>query len=309
MKNNINRQIGFDIIKIRIGQMMINELYKEGKFKIPIHLAFGHEAIAVSIDKIMEEQDKILLSHRNVAFNLARGKNLKKILDEYYLKEEGIAEGKLGSMNLMNPSKGIIYTSSILGNNFSVAMGVALAQKIQSTKGIAIVLGGDGSMEEGSFHESLLMAKSLKLPCFIIIENNEWSMATSINERRCNIDLEKFTSAYEIKYCKLSGNNPIKYIEELKKMREYAVKNNEPVCIEFNVTTLGDWIMKHDDYPEGKFINYHAGPAPTIELKTCPAIIKTSEQDPVYALKELLDESEIIEISEKIRAQMYSEQI
>jgi pyruvate dehydrogenase E1 component alpha subunit len=307
MNDNISKQIAFDIIKIRISQMMINELYKEGKFEIPIHLAFGHETIAVAIDRIMEEQDKILLSHRNIAFNLVRSKNFKKILNEYYLKKEGIAEGKLGSMNLMNPSKGIIYTSSILGNNFSVAMGVALSQKIQNTKGITIVLGGDGSMEEGSFHESLLMAKSLKLPCFIIIENNEWSMATSIDQRRCNIDLEKFTSAYEIKYCKLSGNDPIKYINELKKMREYAVDNNEPVCIEFNVTTLGDWVMKHDDFPDGKFINYHAGPAPTIELKTCPAIIKTSEQDPVYALKGLLNESEIIAISEKIRTQMYSE--
>jgi pyruvate dehydrogenase E1 component alpha subunit len=307
MNDNISKQIAFDIIKIRISQMMINELYKEGKFEIPIHLAFGHETIAVAIDRIMEEQDKILLSHRNIAFNLVRSKNFKKILNEYYLKKEGIAEGKLGSMNLMNPSKGIIYTSSILGNNFSVAMGVALSQKIQNTKGITIVLGGDGSMEEGSFHESLLMAKSLKLPCFIIIENNEWSMATSIDQRRCNIDLEKFTSAYEIKYCKLSGNDPIKYINELKKMREYAVDNNEPVCIEFNVTTLGDWVMKHDDFPDGKFINYHAGPAPTIELKTCPAIIKTSEQDPVYALKGLLNESEIIAISEKIRTQMYRE--
>ncbi len=307
MNDNISKQIAFDIIKIRISQMMINELYKEGKFEIPIHLAFGHETIAVAIDRIMEEQDKILLSHRNIAFNLVRSKNFKKILNEYYLKKEGIAEGKLGSMNLMNPSKGIIYTSSILGNNFSVAMGVALSQKIQNTKGITIVLGGDGSMEEGSFHESLLMAKSLKLPCFIIIENNEWSMATSIDQRRCNIDLEKFTSAYEIKYCKLSGNDPIKYINELKKMREYAVDNNEPVCIEFNVTTLGDWVMKHDDFPDGKFINYHAGPAPTIELKTCPAIIKNSEQDPVYALKGLLNESEIIAISEKIRTQMYSE--
>lgn len=301
---NMNKQIGFDIIKIRISQMVINELYKEGKFKIPIHLAFGHETIAASLDRVMEKEDKILLSHRNVAYNLARGKNLKKVLDEYYLKKEGVGEGKLGSMNLMNISKGIIYTSSILGNNFSVAVGVALANKVHSIKGITIVLGGDGSMEEGSFNESLLMAKSLKLACFIIVENNEWSMSTSINERRCNIDLEKLSSAYGIKYCKLSGNNPIKYIEKLKKLREYAINNSEPVCIEFDVTTLGDWIMEHEDYPNGKFINYHAGPAPTIEFKTCPAIIKTSEQDPVYALKELLDESEIIEMSEKIRAEI-----
>lgn len=178
MTELIDRKIAHDIVKIRIAQMMINELYKEGKFQIPIHLAFGHETIAVAIDRIMEEDDKLILSHRNIAFNLARAKTMKDILNEYFLKKGGLAEGKLGSMNLVNPSKGIIYSSSILGNNFSVAVGVALAQKIKSKKGLTIVFGGDGSIEEGSFHESLMMFKSLKLPGFIIIENNEWSIST-----------------------------------------------------------------------------------------------------------------------------------
>jgi len=303
----INNEIAYDIIKVRISQMMVNQFYKEKKFQIPIHLAFGHETIAVALDRVMEETDKLLLSHRNIAFNLARSKNIKQILNEYFLKEDSLCNGKLGSMNLMNLTKGIIYTSSILGNNFSVAIGVALSQKIKTEKGITIVLGGDGSMEEGSFHESLLMAKSLKLPCLIIIENNEWSMATKINERRCDVDLEKFSSAYGIKYVKLFGNNPIQYIENLTTLREYAIKNNEPVCIEFDVTTLGDWIMKHDDYPNGKFINYHAGPAPEVDLETCPAVIKTSIQDPVYALKEIIDESEIIKLSETIRSEIKRE--
>jgi hypothetical protein len=151
------------------------------------------------------------------------------------------------------------------------------------------------------------MAKSLKLPCFIIIENNEWSMATKIHERRCEIDLEKFASAYKIRYLKLSGNNPIEYIEKLTVLREYAINNDEPICIEFDVTTLGDWMMKHNDYPNGKFINYHAGPAPNVNLETCPAVIKTSEQDPVYALKEIINELEIIQMSEIIRSELKKE--
>jgi len=303
----IDRKIAHDIIKVRIAQMMVNELYKEGKFKIPIHLAFGHETIAVAIDRIMEEDDKLILSHRNIAFNLVRAGKLKGILDEYYLKKDGLAEGKIGSMNLINPSRGIIYSSSILGNSFSVAVGVALAQKIKSDKGLTIILGGDGSIEEGSFHESLIMLKSLKLPSFIIIENNEWSMATRISERRCNIDLAKFSSAYDIKYAKLSGNNPLQYIEKLKNLKEYSLKNNEPVCIEFEVTTLGDWRMKTEEYPDGKFINYHAGPTPGVKLKTCPAIIKTTKQDPVFALKEFFNESELIAMSESIHEELQNE--
>ncbi len=303
----IDRKIAHDIIKVRIAQMMVNELYKEGKFKIPIHLAFGHETIAVAIDRIMEEDDKLILSHRNIAFNLVRAGKLKGILDEYYLKKDGLAEGKLGSMNLINPSRGIIYSSSILGNSFSVAVGVALAQKIKSDKGLTIILCGDGSIEEGSFHESLIMFKFLKLPGFIIIENNEWSMATRISERRCNIDLAKLSSAYDIKYAKLSGNNPLQYIEKLKNLKEYSLKNNEPVCIEFEVTTLGDWRMKTEEYPDGKFINYHAGPTPCVKLKTCPAIIKTTKQDPVFALKEFFNESELIAMSESIHKELQNE--
>jgi TPP-dependent pyruvate/acetoin dehydrogenase alpha subunit len=302
-----DKQIGMDIIKTRVGQMIVNEAYKNGEFKIPIHLAFGHETIAVAIDRIMEKDDKLVLSHRNIAYNLARTKDLKKILNEYFLNKEGINEGKLGSMNLMNSEKGLVYTSSILGNNFSVATGIAYAQNVKENNSIAIVLGGDGSMEEGSFHESLLMCKSLHIPCFIIIENNEWSMATSISQRRCEVDLEKFAEAYKIKYVKLEGNNPEQYIQNLKELRKFAVENSEPVCIEFNVTTLGDWIMKNDEHPDGKFINYHAGPAPTVELEKCPAIIKTSEQDPVYALKELMNETEIIKAAEKIHRELTNE--
>ena len=218
-----------------------------------------------------------------------------------------MAKRKLGSMNLMNPSKGIIYTSSILGNNISVSMGVALSQKIKFQNGFTIVLVGDGSIEEGSFHESLLMAKSLKLPILVIVENNEWSMATRIHERRCDIDLEKFTSAYGIKFTKLIGNNPVEYIKKLKNLRDYSIENGEPICIEVHVTTLGDWRMKTTDYPDGKFINYHAGPAPSVELKTCPAVIESSNKDPVYALKDFFSELEIIEISESIRKELKSE--
>ena len=69
---------------------------------------------------------------------------MKPILDEYLLMENGLMKGKLGSMNLINPNYGIVYTSSILGNNFSVASGVSLSQKIRKYDGITIVLGGDG---------------------------------------------------------------------------------------------------------------------------------------------------------------------
>lgn len=304
--NSDHQKIIHDILWLRLAQMIVNEEYKAGKFKIPIHLALGHEAIAVALNHFMQEDDKILLTHRNIAYNLARLGTLKPILDEYFLKPEGLAKGKLGSMNLLNLQKGIIYSSSILGNNFSVATGVAMAQKILPQNGITIVLGGDGSIEEGSFHESLLLLKSLNVGAFVIIENNEWSMSTRISDRRCAIDLEKLTSSYDVKYQKLNGNDPFLYLEQLRKLRKLAL-DGMPVCIEVMVTTLGDWIMKNPENPNGKFVNYHAGPAPTVEMKDWPLLIKTNEEDPVFVLHKYLNQSELEEMSKQIRQRIDKE--
>lgn len=306
MKSDQNKII-HDILWLRLAQMVVNEDYKAGKFKIPIHLALGHEAIAVAVSNIMQGDDKIILSHRNIAYNLSRLGQLKPILDEYFLNHTGLAGGKLGSMNLANFQKGIIYSSSILGNNFSVSTGVAMAQKIIPQNGITIVLGGDGSIEEGTFHESLLMLKSLNLGSFVIVENNEWSMATHISDRRCPIDLEKFVSAYDIRYEKLSGNDPFLYLEQLKKLRKIALDYNTPICIEVMVTTLGDWIMKTPEKPDGKFVNYHAGPAPTVEIKDWPLMIKTNEEDPIFVLNKYLDQLELEKMSKEIRQEISKE--
>jgi pyruvate dehydrogenase E1 component alpha subunit len=295
------------ILRIRLAQMMVNENYKDGQFKIPIHLAFGHETFVVAINEIMNDEDKLILTHRNIAYNLARLGKLRPIMDEYFLKSTGLDSAKSGSMNLINPSKGIIYTSSILGNNFSVAVGIAMSLDIKQKDGIAIVLGGDGSLEEGSFHESILMFKSLNLSGLLIIENNEWSMATKISERRVPIDLETFAKSYDVKFVRLSGNNPLNYIQELKNLKEYSKQNNELVCVELMVNTLGDWIMTNDQNPDGKFINYHAGPAPTVDVKTCPALIRDNNTDPIFVLIDLLGIDELNKISDKIRNELEDE--
>lgn len=307
MDKKNTEEIARDVLRIRLSQMIVNEDYKAGKFKIPIHLAFGHEAIATAVKHIMKDGDKLILTHRNIAYNLAIHGSLKPILDEYYLEQTGIMNGKTGSMNLINPNKGIIYSSSILGNNFSVAVGVAYAQKIRDI-GITIVLGGDGSIEEGSFHESLLMFKSLKLPALIIIENNEWSMSTKINERRCDIDLAKLAESFKIRYEVFNGEEDVfELIDRLQKIKEYSINKNEPVCIEINISTLGDWIMETPEFPKGKFINYHAGPVPTVDLKTCPSIIKNTNQDPVYILSKLLGRETFEKISREVRNEMEEE--
>jgi hypothetical protein len=147
------------------------------------------------------------------------------------------------------------------------------------------VLGGDGSIEEGSFYESLLMMKSLNLSAIVLIEDNEWSLGTRISERRCPIDVRKVCEATSTPHVKLSGNDPYLYIEELKRVRIQALQEHTPICVEASLTTLGDWIMTNPENANGKFINYHAGGTPGIDIKSWPIAISQSAADPIFVLR------------------------
>ncbi len=298
-------QIAEEVLRLRLSQILVNEEYKAGKFKIPVHLAMGHEAVAVALNHVLEEGDRLVLSHRNIEFNLARLGKLRPVLDEYLLKPTGLAGGKLGSMNLVNPSRGIIYTSSILGNNFPVAAGLAMAEKVTERNGAVFVLGGDGSIEEGSFYENLLNAKTWGLGLIFIIENNEWSLGTHITERRCPIDIEKLAGSVGISYLQMKGNEVEKYIETFRSTRERALKEKTPICIEVMVKTLGD---RHAD--DGRYINYHAGPSPVVDiLKHAPlgGILRETEEDPVFVVQKEIGKEKLLEIGENIMKDLQKE--
>jgi TPP-dependent pyruvate/acetoin dehydrogenase alpha subunit len=306
METSDYRKIASDVLRIRFGMMLVNEGIRENKFKIPIHLAFGHEAIAVAVKATMQEEDQLVLSHRNIHYNLAKADSLKVEMDEYLLKKSGLAGGQLGSMNLANEPAGIVYTSSILGNNISVAAGLALGKKVKDAGGVVIVISGDGSMEEGAFYEGLMFLKSNCLSSMVIVENNEWSLATRVSERRCDVDLEKYASAFGIKYEKLNGNDVFEYVEKLRAIRDYALKNKAPVCVEVEMTTLGHWQMETEEYPGGKFINYHGGLAPTVHLTDWP-ILDDSTQDPIFVLPRYLNEAELKDMAREVLQRLKDE--
>ena len=151
-----------------------------------------------------------------------------------------------------------------------------------------------------------MMMKTYHAPALVIIENNDWSLATQIHERRCPLKLDFFAATFEVPYYQLSGNDVYEYIELLQTIRQQALKNKTPVLVEVLVRTLGDWRMKTDECPQGKYINYHAGAAPTVECKEWP-VIEESSDDPVHILTKHF-KKDFLEICAKdIFAQLHRE--
>lgn len=298
-------EIAKEVLRVRMSQLLVNEEYKKGAFVIPIHLALGHEAVAVAISRCMRDADALVLSHRNIHYNLARLGRLGPILAEYRLKAEGVGAGAMGSMNLANPGRGIAYTSSILGNNLGVAAGLAFAHRLRGTGGVVFVETGDGAMEEGAFYEALEFAASRRLAMVALVENNEWSLATHISERRCDISLERLCGAFAITHIALEGNDVYRYIEALAGARDSAAAGG-PVCVDVRIHTLGGWIKKTSDCPQGRYVNYHAGPAANISADDWP-LIESSDADPVFVLVRRFGEARLREAALELAAELAAE--
>lgn len=283
LKANADFGLASEVLRLRLSQMLINEMYRAKAFKVPIHLAMGHEAIAVGLVGAIDKADRLVLSHRNLHYNLAKSDALRAVVDEFLSKPEGLARGKLGSMNLAQPAAGIEYTSSILGNNFGVAVGLGLALKLRAEGGLVCVVTGDGAMEEGAFHEALVFLAGHKIPALIVVENNGWSLASTIAERRGPIDLGGLARALGAGFRALAGNDVQEYRDALRAARAEAFARGGPVVVEVGLDSLGAWRMKTPEYPEGKYINYHAGPAPEVEPREWP-VLAADASDPVHAL-------------------------
>ena len=283
-------QLAERVVQLRYWQHLLNEELKQQPFQIPVHLAFGHEAIAVAIASTMTRDDQLVLTHRNIAYNLARAGELNCIREEFLGSPVGLAAGRLGSMNLANPEEGIAYASSILGNNLSIACGLALGKSVLDALGNVVALTGDGAIEEGSFYEALVFAKTHGLRLTIVIENNDQSMASTIAERRVPIAVSRLCSAVDIPYSRLSGNDVFQYTEHFARLRDGVVAQPGPRCVEVLLTALYQ----------------HAGPTPgwptdpkRIELANGLRILD-GDADPLFVLVQRLGRAWMDELEARI---------
>ncbi|MEO5363165.1 MAG: thiamine pyrophosphate-dependent enzyme [Magnetococcus sp. DMHC-8] len=299
-------QLAYRVLRVRIGQLLVNERLKDRAFKVGVHMALGHEAVAVAVAGVMEPGDALCLTHRNLHYHLAHPHALRGAMDEFSLLPSGVGGGWLGSMNMANPAAGIVYTSSILGNDLAVGAGIALADRLRGQASMTTVVTGDGAMEEGAFYETLLFAKSLELSCLILVENNGWSLATHISERRCPVQLDRLAQAFAMPYVCLEGNDVHDYFTRMQAVRAQAVQQRTPVLVEARLATLGDWRAKTPEFPDGKFINYHHGAANTVTLQDWP-VIRQDGSDPVFVLGQRWDEERLRALAVQVRGELEAE--
>ena len=173
-----------EMIRIRRTEETLAELYPAGEMRTPTHFSIGQEAVAVGVCAALAREDAIYSGHRCHAHYLAKGGDLDAMVAELYGKETGCARGRGGSVHLSDPAAGVLASSAILGQTMAVAVGTALAFAMDGLPRIAACFFGDGTVEEGIFHEALNFAVVKKVPVLFVCENNGYSTHTALAVRQ-----------------------------------------------------------------------------------------------------------------------------
>jgi pyruvate dehydrogenase E1 component alpha subunit len=175
-------KIGFlrEMLRIRRFEQQALKYYNQGMMGGFLHLYIGQESVAVGTASLMNGKDEIITAYRDHGHGIAVGMEMNPCMAELFGKGTGCSKGKGGSMHFFAPDKHYWGGHGIVGGQAPLGMGLAFALKYKGIKGCAVAFLGDGAVNQGVFSECLNMAALFELPVVFVIENNGYSMGTSL---------------------------------------------------------------------------------------------------------------------------------
>jgi pyruvate dehydrogenase E1 component alpha subunit len=196
-----------DMTLIRVAEEAIGALVEDGLARAPCHLGIGQEAVAVGVAAHLRSTDRVFGGHRSHSHYLAVGGDLYALVAEVLGKADGASRGMGGSMHLFAGDVGFHGSVPIVGATIPIAVGAALAAKLDGSGDVAVAFFGDGATEEGVFHESMNLAASQQLPVLFVCENNLFSSHLDIALRQPSDRIARYADAHKVRAATVDGND------------------------------------------------------------------------------------------------------
>lgn len=218
--------------RIRDFENTASKLFAEGKVPGFVHLYIGEEAIATAVCECLRDDDFITSTHRGHGHIIAKGGNLNLMMAELFGRETGYCKGKGGSMHIADRDKGILGANGIVGAGHCISTGAGLSIKLRKTEQVCVCFFGDGSTNQGTFHEALNLASIWKLPIVFVCENNHYGISMSQERHQAIKDVADRASAYNIPGLSVDGNDPLAVYEAASEAVSRARAGRGPTLLE-----------------------------------------------------------------------------
>jgi 2-oxoisovalerate dehydrogenase E1 component len=233
--------------------------FKEGQLPTEaIHLSIGQEAVAAGVCMNLRDSDYLNTTHRGHGHIIAKGADLNRMMAELYGKADGLCAGKGGSMHVTDGSRGVLGANGIVGAGYLLAMGAGITIKHQKRDDISVVIAGDGSVNQGMFHEAMNMIAVFDLPVLVVVENNLYGEFTHVEKHSGVTEMFKRAQAYNIESFRLDGNNVKEVFSHVGKIIADMRKDGKPRMVELMTYRWhghmeGDQELYRDDAEKSKY--------------------------------------------------------
>ena len=137
-------------------------------------------------------------------------------------------------MHLFDLPAGILASVPIVGSAIPLGVGAALAAKQNGEETVSVVFIGDGTVEEGVFHESVNFSVVHKLPVIFVVENNLYSVYTPLSERQPERALQTIGASHGLHAGELDGNDVVRIHEAAEKLIKQARNGDGPSLLVCN---------------------------------------------------------------------------
>ncbi len=241
----------YDMLMIREFENRCAQAYQQAKIGGFCHLYIGQEAVAVGTINSLNPDDPIVHAYRDHGHALARGMEPKVCMAEMFGKITGCAKGKGGSMHMFDKPHWFFGGHGIVGAQTPLGTGLAFAARYEwevlgkalpnpgvkpgdpGKKKVSLAFLGDGALNQGALHEAMNLAGLYSIPVIYIVENNGYSMGTSI-ERGTTMahDLMAKARAYGIEGRVIDGFDVMELYDKFKPLVDACRDEQRPAFVD-----------------------------------------------------------------------------
>ena len=278
LTEQISQQLLLDyykkMLELRLFELKVQELYRNGRLPGFVHLYVGEEAVAVGVCANLEAPDLVFSTHRGHGHALAKGVPSSIVLAELWGKSTGSSGGRGGSMHMYAPEYGFMGTNGIVGAPIPLATGAALSAKVRKNGQVVVCFFGDGAVNSGSFHEAVNLGSVWDLPVVYVCENNLYATEMAFLRATKNTSVASRASAYGLLGVAVDGQDVVAVHDAAQAAIKRARQGGGPTLIECKTY---------------RYVGHHEGD-PGTDYRTREEVQQWKQKDPVkLARKRLLE--------------------
>jgi TPP-dependent pyruvate/acetoin dehydrogenase alpha subunit len=208
------------------------KLYRQGKILGGVYVGRGQEAIAVGSSIMLEKDDCVCPSHRDMGAFLIRGVTPREIFAQYMGRRTSISKGKDANLHMGDMRRNIVAFVSMLADTVPVAAGIGMAFKMRKQKNVVLCYFGDGATSRGDWHEGVNLASVQKAPVVYLCNNNLYAYSTPLNKQMAIKDISIRAASYGMPGVTIDGNDVTEVYKATRKAIEFAREGGGPTLIE-----------------------------------------------------------------------------